>query len=89
MANGSGIAYDSTADAFRVASSDGTNGGSLLTYSFAGALLSSTALGGTPPDSGFGNVRFLADVAFVPEPMSLALVASSLGVLGLIRRRRA
>ena len=93
--NGTGVVYDSASGTFVVASSDGTGGGSLLTYGFNGALLSTTALSGTPPDSGFGNVRFLADLALapaslpVPEPMSLGLLAVSLGALGLIRRRAA
>lgn len=93
VAYGSGIAYDSASSTFVVASSDGTGGGSLLTYGFNGALLSTTALGGTPPDSGFGNVRFLADIALVPtpvpEPVSLGLLAAMLGALGIIRRRAA
>jgi hypothetical protein len=97
VANGSGIVYDSASASFVVASSDGTSGGSLLTYGFNGGLLSTTALGGTPPDSGFGSVRFLADLALaplagpspVPEPVSLGLLAASLGALGLIRRRTA
>ena len=95
--NGSGVVYDSASGSFVVASSDGTGDGSLLTYGFNGTLLSSTALGGTSPDSGFGNVRFLTDLALapsavtspVPEPMTLGLLAASLGMLGLMRRRKA
>ena len=84
--NGSGIAYSSDLDRYFVA-----NGfdNALTSYSAAtGGLLGSIALGGTAPDSGFGNVRFIADVAFqVPEPATIALMLTGFGVMGMLRRR--
>lgn len=80
--NGSGLSYNGAG--FFVANSLNN---ALLSYSFAGALLSTTTLGGPIPDSGFGDARFVTDLATVPEPMSLALLASGLGVIGLMRRR--
>ena len=80
--NGAGLSYNGTG--FYVA--DSLNN-ALLSYSFAGALLSATTLGGPIPDSGFGATRFVTDFATIPEPMSLALLASGLCAAGIIRRR--
>jgi len=81
--NGSGITYNGTG--FYVADAlDFT----LLSYTATGALLSTAAFGGPAPDSGFGNSRFVTDLAFaVPEPMSLPLLSVGLGAAGWVRRR--
>ena len=85
VANGAGVVYNGTG--FYVADSIDN---ALLSYDFNGTSLTSAALTGPIPDSGFGNARFATDLAFqVPEPMSLALFAAGLGALGIARRRRA
>lgn len=85
--NGSGVAYNRDRDQFVVA--DALNN-AVLTYSATGALLATTTLRGTAPDSGFGaGTRFVADLALdVPEPATVALLLTGFGLMGALRRRQ-
>jgi hypothetical protein len=55
------------------------------------ATFSATGSGPNEPDFGIGNLGFASSavVGGIPEPASLLLIGPALGILALLRRRRA